>query len=234
MLLFLPQLKPRTHPYGGEPPIQPAAEAHGVSSGGAASGVASTSVAGASSDDRSDPDDSGAVAFFVKGASEEQRDAHYRSQRWAHALPWQIDRLYAARLHAMESHRAVLEAGFYPDEGRWPFMKMDAEAHFALVAARQLLRALRAFDGDDRLPPGLTNRQVRDVRDALEHWDTPGGSDAAKRLSQQGADPTSHVWFDDGSGVLGGVVADSVLRKWAVDVYAELLDWDPFDGWRHR
>ena len=160
MLLFLPQLKPRTHPYGGEPPIQPAAEAHGVSSGGAASGVASTSVAGASSDDRSDPDDSGAVAFFVKGASEEQRDAHYRSQRWAHALPWQIDRLYAARLHAMESHRAVLEAGFYPDEGRWPFMKMDAEAHFALVAARQLLRALRAFDGDDRLPPGLTNRQA--------------------------------------------------------------------------
>ena len=111
-------------------------------------------------------------------------------------------------------------------------MEMDAEAHFALVAARQLLRALRAFDGNDRLPDGLTNAQVRDVRDALEHWDAPGGSEAAKRLSKQGADPASHVWRPDGSGVLGDVVPDSVLRQWAVDVYADLLRWDPYDGWR--
>lgn len=172
-----------------------------------------------------------ALAYWVEGASEEQRDAHYRAQRWAHVLPWQIDRLYSARTHAVESHEEVLRAGFYPDEGRWPFMEMDAEAHFALVAARQLLRALRAFDGNDRLPDGLTNAKVRDVRDALEHWDAPGGSQAAKRLSEQGADPASHVWRPDGSGVLGGVVADSVLRQWAVDVYADLLRWDPYDGW---
>ena len=119
------------------------------------------------------------VAFWPPGAGEEQRDAHYRAQRWAHVLRWQIERLYSSRRHAMESHEQVLAARHYPDEARWPFFEMEADAHFALVAARQLLRALRAFDGNDRLPDGLTNAQVRDVRVALELWDTPGGSDAA-------------------------------------------------------
>ena len=69
-----------------------------------------------------------------------------------------------------------------------------------LVAARQLLRSLSAFDGNDCLPKGLTNAQVRD---AVEHWDTPGGSYAAKRLSEQGVDPSSHVWKKDGPGGAG-------------------------------
>jgi hypothetical protein len=72
-------------------------------------------------------------------------------------LPWQVARLHAARIHALESHEKVSQSGFYPDEARWPFMEMDAEAHFVLVAARQFIRALRAFDGNDRLPSGLTN-----------------------------------------------------------------------------
>jgi hypothetical protein len=172
------------------------------------------------------------ITCWVQGASEEQRDAHYRAQRWAHVLPWQLDRLYAARQTALVSHEEVRATGFYPDEARWPFMRMDAEAHFALTAARQLLRALRAFDGNDRLPAGLSNSEVRDVRDALEHWDTPGGSDAANRLARQGADYSNHVWFLDGTGILGDVVRDSVLRAWAADVYAELERWDPYDGWR--
>jgi hypothetical protein len=171
------------------------------------------------------------TANWVQGASEEQRDAHFKAQRWAHVLPLQIDRLYEARRRALESHKQVMQEKFYPDEGRWAFMKMDADAHFVLVAARQLLRALRAFDGDDRLPEGLTNAQVRDVRDALEHWDTPGGSDAARRLSRAGADPSAHQWTADGPGVLGSVVSDAVLRQWAVDVYAALLRWDAYNGW---
>ena len=132
----------------------------------------------------------------------------------------------------MASHEQVRKTGFYPVEAGWPWMEMDAEAHFALVAARQLLRALRAFDGNDRLPHGLTNAQVRDVRDALEHWDTPGGSEAAKRLKDKGADPSSHKWSADGPGLLGDVVPDSVLRQWAIEVYQELQGWDPYDGWR--
>ena len=172
------------------------------------------------------------VAFWVEGASDELRDAHFRAQRWAHVLSWQIDRLQASRLAAMDSHQRVVADGFYPDEGRWPFFEMEAEAHFALVAARQLLRALRAFDGDDRLPEELTNAQARDVRDALEHWDKPGGSDAAKRLAKEGADYSKHTWRHHGTGVLGDVVNDSVLRKWAIAVYADLLRWNPYDGWK--
>jgi hypothetical protein len=53
----------------------------------------------------------------------------------------------------MSSHEEVLRTGHYPDEGRWPFMRMDAEAHFALVGARQLLRARRTFDGNERVGP---------------------------------------------------------------------------------
>lgn len=171
------------------------------------------------------------TSFWVEGATEEKRDAHFRAQRWSHVLEWQIDRLYRTRGRALESNRQVQEAGHYPDEARWPFMEMDAEAHFALVAARQLIRSLRAFDNNDRLPNGLANSQVRDVRDALEHWDAPGGSEAAKRLIATGADPSAHKWTASGPGVLGDVVPDAVLRKWAFDVYAELLRWDPYDGW---
>jgi hypothetical protein len=109
---------------------------------------------------------------------------------------------------------------------------MESDAHFALVAARQLVRSLRAFDGNDRLPDGLTNAQVRDVRDALEHWNEAGGSRAAKSLERQGAVASSHIWSYAGPGLLGDLVSDAALRQWAVDVYAELQRWDPYDGWR--
>jgi hypothetical protein len=91
---------------------------------------------------------------------------------------------------------------------------------------------LRAFDGKEWLPEGLTNAEVRDVRDALEHWDTPGGSRAAQRLQRVGADPSAHRFTLEGPGILGDVLPDATLRVWAVDVYAELERWDPDDGWR--
>jgi hypothetical protein len=174
---------------------------------------------------------SGAIAFWVEGAPQEQRDAHFKAERWAHALPIQIDRLWDARRRALADWRGVEESGHYPNEARFPFMEMDAEAYFVLVAARQLLRALRAFDGNDRMPEGLTNAEVRDVRDALEHWDQPGGR-AARAMAKRGADPAAHVWTESGPGVLGEIVQDAVLRQWGLDVYADLQRWDPFDGWR--
>jgi hypothetical protein len=173
----------------------------------------------------------GTIAFWVEGAPQEQRDAHFKAECWAHALPIQIDRLWDARRRALADWRGVEESGHYPSEARFPFLEMDAEAYFVLVAARQLLRALRAFDGNDRLPEGLTNAQVRDVRDALEHWDQPGGR-AAQAMAKRGADPAAHVWTEKGPGVLGEIVQDAVLRQWGLDVYADLQRWDPFDGWR--
>lgn len=51
------------------------------------------------------------TAFWVEGASEEQRDAHNRAQRWSHVLLWQIDRLYEARARALVSNKRVRPAG---------------------------------------------------------------------------------------------------------------------------
>lgn len=179
-----------------------------------------------------EPENGEIVAFWPRGASESQRDAHNRAQRWSHVLKWQIERLHDSRRRALESNEQVRAAGHYPDEARWPFFEMDAEAHIALVAARQLLRALRSFDDDDRLPDGLSNAQIRDVRDALEHWDAPGGSNASRRLARQGADAASHRWSLEGPGLLGDLVPDDVLARWAADVYIELQRWDPYGGWR--
>jgi hypothetical protein len=54
------------------------------------------------------------VAFWVRGATEEQRDAHHRAERWAHVLSWQIDWLYASRKAAMSMQEQVRSAGHYP------------------------------------------------------------------------------------------------------------------------
>src|SRR3954447_6598727 len=48
-----------------------------------------------------------------------------------------------------------------------------------------------------------------------------------RHSSKEGADYSKHTWRRDGTGVLGDVVSDSVLREWAIAVYADLLRWDP-------
>ena len=182
--------------------------------------------------DPSDDSVEGEIIAVPQRPTKETRDAHQQAQRWAHILPWQVERLRDARLAAMKRQQQVRAEGHYPAEASWPFFEMDAEVHFTLVAARQLLRALKAFDGRDRLPAGLTNAQVRDVRDALEHWDTPGGGKASQQLKKQGASATSHRWSHAGPGVLGDLISDEALARWGRDVYEELSRWDPYDGWR--
>jgi hypothetical protein len=155
------------------------------------------------------------------------RDAHHRALRWAYVLTVQIDRLYAARAAAVESQRASFDKGRHDREDNHPFFIMAADAHFTLVAARQLLRSLMAFDGDGRLPAGLDDSQVRSLRDALEHWDEPNGR-AARQMREGGLDPGAHQWSGDGSGVLGQLVSDADLRAWASAVYEELIEWQPW------
>jgi hypothetical protein len=142
-------------------------------------------------------------------------------------LTVQIDRLYAARAAAVESQLASTRKGRHDREDNHPFFVMAADAHFALVAARQLLRALIAFDGDARLPEGMDDAQVRGLRDALEHWDEPDGR-AARQMRERGVDPGAHQWSGDGAGVLGQLVSDAELWSWAVAVYEELIEWDPW------
>lgn len=160
-------------------------------------------------------------------ASDAVRGAHHRALRWSHVLIVQIDRLYAARAAAVESQLASFRKGRHDRGDNHPFFVMEADAHFALVAARQLLRALMAFDGDVRMPAGMDDAQVRSLRDALEHWDEPDGR-AARQMRERGVDPGAHKWSGDGAGVLGELVSDAQLRSWAAAVYEELAEWDPW------
>lgn len=160
--------------------------------------------------------------------SEAQREAHRRALQWSHVLEWQIDRLRVSRPRFIENFERASKAGFYAIDDSRPAWEMEAERHFTLVAGRQLLRALRAFDGNDRLPDSLPDDRLRALRDALEHWDEPDGS-AARRMAAFGADPTSHKWAKGtGEGLLGDLITDEALREWAASVYTELRGWDPW------
>ena len=147
--------------------------------------------------------------------------------RWSHVLVQQVDRLYADREEVVKSQEKVSQAGFFGHDDAWPFYMLEADKHFALVAGRQLLRALQAFDGNDRLPQTLLAKDVRLVRDALEHWDEPAGR-ANSAMRDRGTDPNSHHWTREGPGVLGDTISDTVLRGWAAAVYSELVMWNPW------
>lgn len=146
--------------------------------------------------------------------------------QWSHVLEWQIERLRASRPRFVDNFERAYEVGFYAIEDSGPAWEMEAERHFTPVAARQLLRALRAFDGNDRLPETLPEDRLRALRDALEHWDESNGR-AARKMATFGADPTSHEWAKgSGEGLLGDLITDEVLRGWSRSVYAELRAWD--------
>lgn len=55
---------------------------------------------------------------------------------------------------------------------------VEADAHFLIVAVRQLLRALRHLQME--IPAEF--QTVRHLRDLREHWDRPG--DGAKRYAE--------------------------------------------------
>lgn len=149
--------------------------------------------------------------------------------RWAHTTRKQVSRLRNGRDAVVKVSRARQDGGTYTVQDSWPFMELEGDKFFLMMAARQLVRALRAFDDDLRLPEGLTNKQVWLLRNALEHWDRPDG-EAMTEMRKRGLDPTSHQWGVDGSGVLGQLVEDDALLEWAERVYAE---FSVMDIWRN-
>ena len=147
--------------------------------------------------------------------------------QWSHVLEWQIERLKASRSRFIENYERASNVGLYTVEDSRPAWEMEGERHFTLMASRQLLRALRAFDGNDRLPDSLPDDQLRALRDALEHWDEPNGS-AARRMAAFGADPSSHKWAkESGEGLLGDLITDEALLVWATSVYASFPSLGP-------
>jgi len=156
-------------------------------------------------------------------------ESQARVLRWAHVLDWQVDRLIAARHEAYASTERKRTSGRHTAADNHPFHELDAEKYFTMTAARQLLRALKVFDDDDRLEGNLDRKRIRTLRDALEHWDTADTSRAWADARQMGVDdPESHAWREDGTGLLGGLVADAELQSWARKVYDEVLAVDPW------
>lgn len=168
-------------------------------------------------------------AIFVgwsEGAPQEQRDAHDQALTWALATQRQIERVRKARLDFMAEHDRTMQRGIYDDVSAEPPRRMQAEIVLMFVSARQLLRALKQFDGDHRPRQGLDPRRVQLLRNALEHWDQPAGWSMTE-LAAAGVDPKDNRWRHDGSGVVGGV-DDRELEEWAVAVYSDIKTWDPW------
>lgn len=146
---------------------------------------------------------------------------------WSRSVINQVERLRDGRAAALASAAKVKAERFYGHEDAWAFYALEADKHFAMTAARQLLRALQTFDGKDRLPDGLSPSDLRTVRDALEHWDEADGR-ANRQMRNLGADPASHQWRSSGPGVIAGMIDDTLLVEWATSVYAEVVAWDPW------
>lgn len=116
-----------------------------------------------------DSDEDAGVIFvgWSQGASEEQRDAHDQALTWALASQRQIQRVRKARLDFVAEHERAITRGVYDDESAEPPRRMQAEIVFMFIAARQLMRALKRFDGDHRPRQGLDSRRVHLLRNAL-------------------------------------------------------------------
>jgi hypothetical protein len=108
-----------------------------------------------------------------------------------------------------------------------PARRMDADILMMFIAARQLLRALTCFDGRHRVHEGLDRARVRQLRNALEHWDQDEG-ESIDALRRANVDPKNNRWRPDGSGIVGDV-DDRELELWARAVYDDINTWDPYD-----
>jgi hypothetical protein len=168
-----------------------------------------------------------AIAGWVRGAPDNIRDAHYQALIWIQATQTQIRRVRQARLDFMAAHEQSLASGHFGDEHAEPPRRMDADILMMFIAARQLLRALKRFDAEYRVPEGVDRERVRQLRNALEHWDDEEG-ESIEKLRAAKVDPKNNRWRHDGSGVVGDV-DDRDLETWVKSVYDDIKDWDPYD-----
>jgi hypothetical protein len=170
-------------------------------------------------------DPSGAV--WLEGAPTIQREAHEQALIWSLATQRQVERVRQARLDFMAEAERTKARRVYDDDSAEPPRRMQAEIVLMFIAARQLLRALEAFDRDHRPRQGLDPRQVQLLRNALEHWDDPMGASMLK-LAAAGVDPKDNRWREDGSGLLGGI-DDRDLVAWAKAVHDDICEWVPWN-----
>lgn len=152
---------------------------------------------------------------------------HNHVLQWAHVLEHQVLRLRQDRLEALATHEQVLVRLVHTAQDNQPFHRMRGDAHFAMTACVQLFRAQTKFDGNSRLATHLNEQDLRNFRNALEHWDEDDGP-AVRAMAKLGVDPTKHTWSRaEGAGRLGELVDDEDPLQRARAVYAELVNFDP-------
>lgn len=133
---------------------------------------------------------------------------------------WQARRLHDAESKALASYEERRPGATYTHDHSRPFFELRAEKHFLLIAARQLLRALKIYGDRKRVPAPRHDPQVTvDLRNALEHWD---GVAADSFESRSGARADAHQWGRGGT-LLAGVLEVDELAAWAEEVEAYLL-----------
>jgi hypothetical protein len=144
-----------------------------------------------------------------------------KALEWAHVVAWQASRLHDAESMALASNELVRRGGTYTHNHSRPFFELRAEKHFLLIAARQLLRALKIYGDRKRVPAPRHDSQVMlDLRNALEHWDGAAPESFQSRL---GTRADAHQWGRGGT-LLAGVLEVDELAAWAAEVEAYLLE----------
>jgi hypothetical protein len=181
-----------------------------------------------------------------------------RRQDLSEALSWAWTVVVQRRRVA--AHEAVAQAGVvardtrlatgtqvpYTHESAKPFIELRADRHFLLVAARNLLRAMKRLQrhGVDADIPEELAADIVVLRNCFEHWDerdqTASGKGRAGSAFRQfaenhpGDDPTSFR-FGAGGTLAGGLDLDE-LAAVAADLHDRLVELDRSDfvwrGWR--
>lgn len=177
---------------------------------------------------------------------------------WSEAVLLQIERVVDVGRVLIEQHRAKPWAVPGWDEAayRQPWLRLEADRNFLLIAANNLLRAIEFLDVPDhvdtaRLAPLLRLApSVKVLRDCNEHWNeeihawikkpSKISGRAFAELAQLGpeADIRSHQWSASGRATLAGVLALEQLRDAAAlarGFYRELAEgWFVWNGWPLR
>lgn len=146
--------------------------------------------------------------------------------RWSWVVPWQGRRLQEAQRAVVDAQREWQgrQGLRHGAQHRYPHHhRLDAERHFLLIAARDLLRALKAFEGTSPTVPELLADAVVLLRDCLEHFDEPDGRSGRKfRGEHPESEPGAHSWGAGGTQ-LGGSVDVVELAAVADRIHHELL-----------
>ena len=199
-------------------------------------------------------DDAGEQIAAVDGEGYRRRAVESGVQ-WAAATLIQIERVVDVGRVLLEQARARPWAEPEWDEAayREPWIRLEADRHFLLVAANNLVRAIDFL----HFPPHVDTRRldalralgerVKILRDCNEHWNEEVRSwvrkpsrltgKAFEQLAQLGpeADIRGHRWTASGNGTVAGVLALEELRDAVMDAqrfYTELEgSWYVWDDW---